>query len=111
MIERQIGGWTLITDVGLMTKLKGLRAVGLPQETGGVLLGTDLIRRIVYLSRNQREALKGFSMHLNLLEERISPEADCSSASPLILSSVRKWPSDFTLICGYMMATIIDNEL
>jgi integrative and conjugative element protein (TIGR02256 family) len=51
MIERQIGGWTLITDVGLMTKLKGLRAVGLPQETGGVLLGTwDLIRRIVYVA-------------------------------------------------------------
>lgn len=50
MIERKVGGWKLITDVGLMVKLKELRAVGLPQETGGVLLGTwDLVRRIVYV--------------------------------------------------------------
>jgi integrative and conjugative element protein (TIGR02256 family) len=51
MIERQIGDWKLITDVGLLAKLKSLRAATLPAETGGVLLGTwDLVHRIVYVA-------------------------------------------------------------
>lgn len=51
MIERQIGGWRLVTDRGLMDKLKMLRSTGLPAETGGVLLGTwDLVNRIVYIA-------------------------------------------------------------
>lgn len=51
MIERQIGGWKLVTDVGLLGKLKVLRAAGLPEETGGVLLGMwDLVHRIVYVT-------------------------------------------------------------
>ena len=51
MIERQIGGWRLVTDRGLMAKLKSLRSAGLPAETGGVLLGTwDLVNRIVYIA-------------------------------------------------------------
>ena len=51
MIERQIGGWKLVADIGLMKKLKCSRAVGLPKETGGVLLGTwDLAHRIVYVA-------------------------------------------------------------
>jgi len=51
MIERQIGGWKLVTDVGLLEKLKLLRATGLPEETGGVLLGMwDLVHRIVYVA-------------------------------------------------------------
>jgi hypothetical protein len=37
MIERQIGGWKLVTDRGLLGKLKLLRLTGLPAETGGVL--------------------------------------------------------------------------
>lgn len=50
MIERQIGEWKLVTDVGLMTKLQNLRAIGLPAETGGVLLGMwDFVHRIVYI--------------------------------------------------------------
>lgn len=51
MIERQIGGWKLVTDRGLLDKLKLLRSAGLPEETGGVLLGMwDLIHRIVYVA-------------------------------------------------------------
>ena len=50
-IERQIGDWKLITDVGFLSKLKRLRAAGLPAETGGVLLGTwDLVNRVVYVA-------------------------------------------------------------
>jgi integrative and conjugative element protein (TIGR02256 family) len=48
-IERQISQWKIVADVGLMAKLKSLRAASLPQETGGVLLGAwDLVHQIVY---------------------------------------------------------------
>ena len=51
MIERQIGAWKLVTDLGLLEKLKFIRSAGLPEETGGVLLGTwDLVHRIVYVA-------------------------------------------------------------
>lgn len=51
MIERQVGDWKLVTDRGLLDKLKLLRLAGLPAETGGVLLGTwDLTSRIVYVA-------------------------------------------------------------
>lgn len=50
MLERQIGEWKLVTDVGLLEKLGDLRSLGLPDETGGVLLGMwDLVHRIVYV--------------------------------------------------------------
>jgi proteasome lid subunit RPN8/RPN11 len=45
-----LDGWTLVTDDGLLRRLAALRAAKLPNETGGVLLGTyDLARRIVYV--------------------------------------------------------------
>lgn len=51
MIERQIGEWKLVIDRGLLEKLKLLRSAGLPEETGGVLLGAwDLIHHIVYVA-------------------------------------------------------------
>jgi integrative and conjugative element protein (TIGR02256 family) len=51
MVECQIGTWTLVTDIGLLEKLRILRAAGLPEETGGVLLGTwDLVHHIVYVA-------------------------------------------------------------
>jgi integrative and conjugative element protein (TIGR02256 family) len=51
MIERQIGEWRLLTDRGLLEKLRLLRSAGLPAETGGVLLGAwDLIHKIVYVT-------------------------------------------------------------
>jgi Prokaryotic E2 family A/ThiF family/Prokaryotic homologs of the JAB domain len=51
MIERQIGDSKIVTDRGLLEKLKFLRLTGLPAETGGVLLGTwDLVNRIVYVA-------------------------------------------------------------
>jgi hypothetical protein len=51
MIERQIGEWRLVTDRGLLEKLKLLRSGGLPEETGGVLLGAwDLVHHIVYVA-------------------------------------------------------------
>ena len=51
MIERQIGDWKLVTDRGFLGKLKLLRSAGLPEETGGVLLGTwDLVHRMVYVA-------------------------------------------------------------
>jgi integrative and conjugative element protein (TIGR02256 family) len=51
MVVCQTGIWTLVTDVGLLEKLRALRGTGLPEETGGVLLGTwDLVHHIVYVA-------------------------------------------------------------
>ncbi len=48
--EFRLGDWTLCTDTWLLDRLAKLRAAKLPNETGGVLLGTfDLERRIAYI--------------------------------------------------------------
>jgi hypothetical protein len=45
-----VRGWHIVTDDALLWRLAELRAAKLPNETGGVLVGTyDLRRRIVYL--------------------------------------------------------------
>ena len=44
------GDWTLVIDQNLRTRLDDLRASRLPNETGGVLLGSlDLARSIIYI--------------------------------------------------------------
>lgn len=49
-IEWTLGGWTLCTDDAFLTKIRSLRRSKLPNETGGVLIGSfDLERRIIYL--------------------------------------------------------------
>ncbi|HEY7767221.1 Mov34/MPN/PAD-1 family protein [Longimicrobium sp.] len=46
----ETAGWTLCTDEMLLSRLRALRATKLPNETGGVLIGSyDLQRRIVYV--------------------------------------------------------------
>lgn len=48
--EWTVGEWTLWTDRRVLDTLAGLRAERLPNETGGVLIGTfDLERRIAYV--------------------------------------------------------------
>lgn len=48
--ERTVGGWTVSTDATFRRRLLELRQAKLPNETGGVLLGSfDLERKIVYL--------------------------------------------------------------
>jgi integrative and conjugative element protein (TIGR02256 family) len=48
--QRDIWGWSLALDHGLLAKLAGLRAAKLPKETGGVLIGTfDLERMVVHV--------------------------------------------------------------
>lgn len=50
MVECSSSGWRVVTDEWLLWRLAELRASKLPNETGGVLVGTyDLTRRIVYL--------------------------------------------------------------
>lgn len=50
IIEDKIGDWTLCTDHFLVEKIYSLRKAKLPNETGGVLIGSyDLQRRIVYV--------------------------------------------------------------
>ena len=50
LVRKQINSWTIITDNGLLAKLSSLRQSKLPNETGGVLLGSfDMERRIVYI--------------------------------------------------------------
>jgi proteasome lid subunit RPN8/RPN11 len=50
IVRVQLGEWTLITDATLLAKIRRLRGRKLPNETGGVLLGSfDITRRIVYV--------------------------------------------------------------
>lgn len=45
-----IGDWTLITDKGLLKKVYKAREKALPNETGGVLIGShDMERKIIYV--------------------------------------------------------------
>jgi hypothetical protein len=48
--QKQIGLWTLSYDDGLLDQLAALRQAGLPNETGGVLLGiADMSRRSIHV--------------------------------------------------------------
>lgn len=50
MLELQLGEWRLITDQSLFQKIFAARSQRLPQETGGVLIGSwDLERKTVYV--------------------------------------------------------------
>jgi proteasome lid subunit RPN8/RPN11 len=51
VIRHLSGRWSVITDQGLLEKLHTLRERRLPNETGGVLLGSfDTERRLIYIS-------------------------------------------------------------
>ena len=50
VIKYEIGEWTLCTDEGFIDKVHEARANKLPNETGGVLVGShDMQRKIVYV--------------------------------------------------------------
>jgi ThiF family protein/JAB domain-containing protein similar to deubiquitination enzymes len=50
VVERQVGGWTVITDRSLLDRVANTRLEKLPNETGGVLMGThDMQRKILYV--------------------------------------------------------------
>jgi hypothetical protein len=50
-IEHRLGDWTLITDAALIQELQDARGTKLPNETGGVLLGSfDVSRRLLYVT-------------------------------------------------------------
>jgi integrative and conjugative element protein (TIGR02256 family) len=49
-IEFVIGDWIIVTDQDLINKLASARAEHLPNETGGILLGSvDSTRKIIYV--------------------------------------------------------------
>ncbi len=49
-LSRRYGDWTVVTDRWLLDKVARARADGLPNETGGVLIGAhDTQRRVLYL--------------------------------------------------------------
>lgn len=50
LVQMAVGNWHVRTDQAFLDKLFELRAGKLPNETGGVILGTyDMVRKIVYL--------------------------------------------------------------
>ncbi len=50
VIRQRTQSWTVVTDEGLLKKLRAFRKDKLPNETGGVLLGSfDLERMILYI--------------------------------------------------------------
>jgi proteasome lid subunit RPN8/RPN11 len=50
VLDVSVGDWRIVTDEGLLACLRELRAAKLPNETGGILLGTvDVARRVVYV--------------------------------------------------------------
>jgi Prokaryotic homologs of the JAB domain len=49
-LSRRYGDWTVVTDQWLLDKVAQARLDGLPNETGGVLIGAhDTQRRVLYL--------------------------------------------------------------
>ena len=51
VIYHKIQNWTIVTDEGLLQKLEMFRKEKLPNETGGVLLGSfDLDRNVIYIT-------------------------------------------------------------
>ncbi len=51
VVEERIGEWTLCTDEHFLHKVRSQRRERLPNETGGVLIGSfDMERRIVYVA-------------------------------------------------------------
>jgi Prokaryotic E2 family A/Prokaryotic homologs of the JAB domain len=50
-IDKAISEWRVVTDHALLARLRELREAKLPNETGGVLLGSvDIARRVVYVA-------------------------------------------------------------
>lgn len=50
IVRHKVSDWTIVTDLALLDRISSLRADRLPNETGGVLLGSfDLERRIAYI--------------------------------------------------------------
>jgi hypothetical protein len=50
VVERQIGRWTVVTDQSLLDEVAETRLNNLPNETGGVIVGThDMERKILYV--------------------------------------------------------------
>jgi hypothetical protein len=50
-LQQSRGNWTMVADQGLLDNLATLRQSSLPNETGGVLLGSyDMERRVVYIA-------------------------------------------------------------
>ncbi|MES2177963.1 MAG: Mov34/MPN/PAD-1 family protein [Gemmatimonadota bacterium] len=50
VFDVSVGDWRIVTDEGLLARLRELRIAKLPSETGGVLLGAvDVARRVVYV--------------------------------------------------------------
>lgn len=80
-IIRKIGEWTLCTDAGVIDKAHEERVNKLPNETGGILVGThDMQRKIVYI-------------------------ADCSPAPP----DSEEWPTGF--IRGYRGLNLLRKKI
>jgi hypothetical protein len=49
VVEKQVGGWTVVTDRSLLDKVAKTRLKKLPNETGGVIVGAhDMERKILY---------------------------------------------------------------
>uniref|UniRef100_A0A372IJP3 Thiamine biosynthesis protein ThiF n=1 Tax=Paracidobacterium acidisoli TaxID=2303751 RepID=A0A372IJP3_9BACT len=97
MIERQIGDWKLVTDRGLLNKLKLLRLTGLPAETGGVLLGTwDLTSRIVYIADTipaPPDSKKRVTSFIRGCEGLLDKVAHAGRATSGMLQYVGEWHS------------------
>jgi integrative and conjugative element protein (TIGR02256 family) len=97
MIERQIGDWKLVTDRGFLDKLNLLRSAGLPEETGGVLLGTwDLVHRIVYVADTipaPPDSMKRVTSFIRGCEGLLDKVTHAGRATSGMLQYVGEWHS------------------
>lgn len=51
VVQQKLGAWKLIVDTAVLAQLHRARAEKLPNETGGVFIGTyDFVRKIVYVA-------------------------------------------------------------
>ena len=76
--SRRMNGWRVLWDAQLENKLRGYRNAKLPNETGGVLIGScDLARRTIYVvdateaPADSQECKNGFLRGLEGLQEEV----------------------------------------
>ena len=95
--SRRKNGWRILWDAHLETKLRAYRNAKLPNETGGVLIGSfDMARRIIYVvdateaPADSQECRNGFLRGLEGLQEEVDSIEEATTG---MLGYIGEWHS------------------
>ena len=110
--ERRRNGWRILWDVPLEDKLREFRNSKLPNETGGVLIGSfDMARRIIYVvdaseaPPDSQECPNGFLRGLEGLQEEVDAVQEVTSG---MLGYIGEWHSHPT---GNVAPSSLDRDV